>query len=145
MIVGCIFLLLEYSRKTLRNSICPVWWTSISTYDPVFKWVLIVCSTTHSLIFAAYEADFLQEIFKYKDKKLPKSFDSIFHYIYDVLVLNNSWFVDYLHLIYSNELTVKDATNTQKYMCYLDFHFEIENGRQWKQSCTTIVVTSLFS
>jgi len=65
LFVGCIFLLLEYTRKTLRNNICPVCWTRISTYDR-----------------------------------------------------------------YSNELKVKDTTDTQKYACYFDLHLEIENGGQ---------------
>jgi len=132
LVVGCIFLLLEYTRKTLRNNNCPVWWTRISTYDRYSNGYWLCAPLPTVWFLHADEADFLQEIFKNKDKKLPKRFDSIFHYIYDVLVLNNSWFRDYLHLIYSNELKVKDATDTQKYVCYLDLHFEIANGWQWK-------------
>jgi hypothetical protein len=34
---------------------------------------------------------------------------------------------DYLHLIYRNELEIKDATDTQKSASYVDFHLEINN------------------
>jgi hypothetical protein len=60
----------------------------------------------------AYEADFLQGFLKNKDRKLAHTFNSIFRYTDDVLSLNNSQFGDYLHLIYPNELEVKDTTDT---------------------------------
>jgi hypothetical protein len=57
---------------------------------------------------------------------------SDFHYIDDVLSLNNSRFGDYLHRIYPNELEVKDTTDTQKSVSYLEFHIEIANGGRLK-------------
>ena len=63
-----------------------------------------------------------------KDKKIAQIFNSIFRYIDDVLLLNNSWFCDYLHRIYPSELVVKVTTDTQNYASYLDLHLEIDNG-----------------
>jgi hypothetical protein len=42
------------------------------------------------LFLHSYEADFLQELLKNKDRKLAQTFDSSFRYIDDVLSLNNS-------------------------------------------------------
>jgi hypothetical protein len=63
------------------------------------------------LFLHSYEADFLQWLLKYKDRKLAKTISSFFRYTDDVLSLNNSQFGDYLHLIYSNELAEKDTTD----------------------------------
>ena len=40
--------------------------------------------------------------------------------------------MDYLHLIYLNELEVKDTTDTQKFAPYLDLHIEIDNEGKLK-------------
>ena len=63
------------------------------------------------LFLQAYEPDF-HDFSRLKDRKLTHIFNSSFRYIYDVLSLNNSRFGDYLHLIYPNELEVKDTTDT---------------------------------
>jgi hypothetical protein len=67
------------------------------------------------LFLHAYEADFLQGVFKNKDRKLAQNSNSSFHYSDDVLSLNNTRFGDYLHHIYPNELEVKGTTDTQKF------------------------------
>ena len=54
-------------------------------------------------------------------------FIKLYRYVDDVLPLNNSRFGDYLHLIYRNELEIKNATDTQKSASYVDFHLEINN------------------
>ena len=59
-------------------------------------------------------------------------FKSSFHYVDDVLSLNNSPFGDYLHRIYPNELEVKDNTDTQRFASYHDIHPEIDNGGRLK-------------
>ena len=59
-----------------------------------------------------YETDFLQGLFKNKDRKLTQSFISNFRYIDDALSLNNSQLGDYLHLIYQNELEENDTIDT---------------------------------
>jgi hypothetical protein len=46
--------------------------------------------------------------------------------------LKNVRFGDYLHLIYSNELEVKDIIDTQNSVSYRDIHLEINNGRRLK-------------
>jgi hypothetical protein len=51
-------------------------------------------------------------------------FIKLYRYVDDVLPLNNSRFGDYLHLIYPNELEVKDTTDPQKCVSYL----EIDNA-----------------
>ena len=86
-----------------------------------------------------YEADFLQGLLKNKDTKL--TFNSSFRYIDDVLLLNNSRFDDYLHLIYQ-----KDTTDNDRSASYLDLDLEIGNRRRLKkQDSTTNVLTSLFA
>ena len=63
----------------------------------------------------------------------------------------HTWFGDYLHCIYQNELEVKDTTDTQKSASYLDLHLEIENGGRLKttfydkgEDCTFPIVHFLF-
>ena len=80
----------------------------------------------------AYGADFLYRLLKIKDRKLAQTFNSSFRYIDDVLSLNNCRFGDYLHVIYSNELAVKDIADTQTYTAYLDLNIEIDNGGRLK-------------
>ena len=58
----------------------------------------------------AYETNFLQWVLKNKNRKLAKTFNSSFRYVDDGLSLINSRFGDYLHRIYSNELTGNDTT-----------------------------------
>ena len=73
-----------------------------------------------------YEADFMQELLRKKDKKLALS------YIDDVLSLNNSKFGDYVEHIYPIELEIKDTTDTVKSASYLDLHLEIDNEGRLK-------------
>ena len=107
--------------------ICLVWWTGASTN----VWYLNgyeLCSPTHRFVLHAYDADILQGLLKYKDRKLAQTFNSIFRYIDDVLSLINSRLAHYLHHIYSNELEAKDSTDTQMSAYYLDLHLENVNG-----------------
>ena len=62
-----------------------------------------------------HEADFIQEHFRKKDKKLAIYFNSTFRYIDDDLSLNNSKCGDYVECIYPIELLIKDTTDTVKY------------------------------
>ena len=79
-----------------------------------------------------YEADFMQELLRKKDKKLAISFNSTFRYIDDVFSLNNSKFGDYVERIYPIELEIKDTTDTVKSASYLDLHLEIDNEGRLK-------------
>jgi len=48
----------------------------------------------------------------------------LFHYIDDVLSLNNKNFSNFLHLIYPVELEVKDATDSPNSASYLDLYLK---------------------
>ena len=89
------------------------------------------------LFLHAHEADFLHGILKNKDKKLAKTFNSIFRYIDDALSLNNSRIGDYLQSIYSYQFEAQDTTDSQKYASYLDLHLEIDN----ENSTTNVTFT----
>jgi hypothetical protein len=52
------------------------------------------------------------------EKKLAQSFNYMFHYIDDVLSLNNSRFGDFVDRIYPIELEIKD-TNRYRYICFI--------------------------
>jgi hypothetical protein len=55
----------------------------------------------------SYEADFIQGLLRKHEKKLGRSFNFKFRYIYDVLSLNNSRFGDFVDRIYPIELRDK--------------------------------------
>jgi hypothetical protein len=60
---------------------------------------------------------------------LKKSFNHTFRYIDDVLSINNHNFHNYVHLIYPDELEMKNITESDK-SSYLDILFNIDsNGR----------------
>ena len=94
---------------------------------PAFKWEQIVPLFLSTCFFIYYQADFIQELLRKKDKKLAISFNSTFRYIDDVLSLNHSKFGDYVERIYPIELEIKDTTDTVKSALYLDVHLEIDN------------------
>ena len=80
------------------------------------------------LFLYSYEADFIQGLLQKKEKKLTQSFNYSFRYIDDVLSLNNCRFIDYVHLMYPNELEIKDTTDTVKTASYLDLFLFIDSG-----------------
>jgi len=99
------------------------------SYSPQFH----NCSQLIAELFLhADEIDFLQGLLKNNDRKLAQTFNRSFRYIDDVLSLNNSRFVNYLHRIYPNELEVKDTTDTQKSDSFLDLHLEKDNEGRLK-------------
>jgi hypothetical protein len=58
------------------------------------------------------------------------SFNHTFRYIDDVLSINNHNFHNYVHLIYPDELEIKDATEYDRSASYLDILLNIaSNGR----------------
>ena len=79
------------------------------------------------LFLYSYEADLIQGLPKKNEKKLARSFNFTFHYIDDVLSLNNSRFGDFVDRIYPIELEIKDTTNTYKFASYLDLHLVIDS------------------
>jgi hypothetical protein len=66
------------------------------------------------LFLYSYEVDFIQGFLKKKEKKLARSFNFMFHYIDDVLSLNNSRSGDFVDRIYPIELEKKDTTDTDR-------------------------------
>ena len=77
----------------------------------------------------SYEAAFIQEILKKNEKKLARHFNVTFHYIDDVLSLNNYRFGNFIDHIYPIELAIKDTTHTdiRTSASYLDLHLEIDS------------------
>ena len=55
----------------------------------------------------SYEADFIQGLLKENEKKQARSFNFTFHYIDDVISLNNFRFGDFVDRIYSIDLEKK--------------------------------------
>ena len=99
-----------------------------------FQWEQTVHLYLPTCFFYYYEADFMQELLRKKDKKLAISFYSTFRYKDDVLSLNNSKFGDQVERIYPIELEIKDTTDTVKSASYLDLHLEIDNEGLLKQN-----------
>ena len=82
------------------------------------------------LFLYSYEAEFVQKLLRDNNKKLAVSFNHTFIYIDDVLSINNHNFHNYVHLIYPDELEIKDTTESDKSASYLDVLFNIDsNGR----------------
>ena len=82
------------------------------------------------LFLYSYEADFIQWFLKKNEKKLARSFNFRFRYIYDVLSLHNSRFGDFVDRIYPIELEKKDITDTDRSASYLDLHLTIDSERR---------------
>jgi hypothetical protein len=83
------------------------------------------CVLLFYLFLYSYEADFIQGFLKKTEKKLTRSFNFTFRYIYDILSLNNSRFGDFVDRIYSIELEIKDTTDTDRSASYIDLHLDI--------------------
>jgi hypothetical protein len=79
------------------------------------------------LFLYSHEAEFIQGLLKKNGKKLARSFNFTFHYIDDVLSLNNSRFGDFVDRIYRIELEINDATDTDRSASYLDLHLGIDS------------------
>ena len=67
---------------------------------------------------------------KKKKKEDSRSFNFTFHYIDDVLSLNNSRVGDFAEHIYPIELEIKDTTNTDRSASYLDLHLNSDSEGQ---------------
>jgi hypothetical protein len=80
------------------------------------------------LFLYSYEAEFVQKLLKDNNKKLAVSFNHTFRYIDDVLSINNHNFHNYVHLIYPNELEIKDTTESDKSASYLDILLNIDSN-----------------
>jgi hypothetical protein len=78
------------------------------------------------LFLYSYEAEFVQKLLRDNNKKLAVSFNHAFRYIDDVLSINNHNFHNYVHLIYPDELEIKDTTESDKSASYLDILLNID-------------------
>ena len=58
--------------------------------------------------------------------KLPRPFNFTFFFIYDILLLNNYRFRDFVYRIYPMEIEIKDTTDTDRFASYLDQQLEID-------------------
>jgi hypothetical protein len=79
------------------------------------------------LFFYSYEADLIQGLLKKNENKLARSFNFMFHYIDEVISLNNSRLGDFVDRTYPIEFEIKDITDTDTCASYLDLHLEIDN------------------
>jgi hypothetical protein len=80
-----------------------------------------------ALFLYSYEADFIQGLLKKSEEKLTRSFNFTFRSIVDVPSLNNFRFGDFVHRIYPIELEIKDTTDTDRSVSYLDLHLEVDS------------------
>jgi len=75
-----------------------------------------------------YESEFIQKLIKDKQNLEIKAFTLPFRYIDGDLLINNTHFVNWIPLIYLNEL---ESTKTASYAPFLDIYFTFEaNGQQ---------------
>ena len=58
------------------------------------------CDLLADVFLYSYKADLIKGLLKENERKLVRSFDFTFRYIYDVLPLNNSKFDDFVDRIY---------------------------------------------
>jgi len=79
------------------------------------------------LFLYSYEAYFIQGFLKKNEKKLARSFNFTFRCIDDVLSLDNSRIGDSVGRNYPIELEIKDTTDTDRSVSYLDIHLEIDS------------------
>jgi hypothetical protein len=64
----------------------------------------------------------------YDNKKLAVPFNHTFRYISNVLSINNHTFHNYVHLIYPDELEIKDTTKYDKCASYLAILLNIDSN-----------------
>ena len=81
------------------------------------------------LFLYSYENEFLDKMIKSGHRRLNhRSFNLCYRYIDDLIVFNNKKFLDYLKEIYSSQLTVEKANNSDHLADYLDPTFIIDSG-----------------
>ena len=79
------------------------------------------------LFLYSYGAYFIQGLLKKNEKDLARSFNFTFHYIDDVLSLNNFRLGDFVDGIYPITLEVKDTTDTGRPASCLVLHLVIDS------------------
>ena len=79
------------------------------------------------LFLYSYEVEFIQTLIKSSERHLAKSFCFTYRYIDDVLSINNPKFGDYINIIYPVELEIKDTTDANHHISYLDLLLKYDN------------------
>ena len=74
------------------------------------------------LFLYSYEAEFVQKLL-WDKKKIAVFFNLTYKCIDDVLSINNHNFHNYVHLIYPDEIEIKDTTESDRCASYLDIYF----------------------
>ena len=85
--------------------------------------IMVFDSDFHKL--KLHYIEFIQEFLKKNEKKLARSFNFTFRYIYDVLSLHNSRFGDFVDRII--ELEIKDTTENDRSASYIELHLKIDS------------------
>jgi hypothetical protein len=103
----------------------------VSSNNPLaFLWALIVLLYWQTYSYIHMKQNLFRNCYWKTPKKLAVSFNHTFRYIDDVLSINNHNFHNYVHLIYPDELEIKDTTESDKSASYLDILMNIDfNGR----------------
>ena len=85
--------------------------------------IMVFDSDFHKL--KLHYIEFIQEFLKKNEKKLARSFNFTFRYIYDVLSLHNSRFGDFVDRII--EFEIKDTTDNDRSASYIELHLKIDS------------------
>ena len=80
------------------------------------------------LFLYSYENEFLDNMIRGGHRRLARSFNLCYRYIYDLIVFNSKKFLDYLREIYPFQLTVEKANESDHLADYLDLTFIIDSG-----------------
>jgi hypothetical protein len=78
-----------------------------------------IINQNSSILMTTY---FKEGFLKKYEKKLVQSFNFMFHYIDDIISINNSKLGDFGDRIYPIEFEIKDITDTAMNLSYVDLH-----------------------
>ena len=82
----------------------------------------------------SYEAEFIQTVLSTGRKQLASRFNFTYRYIDNVLSINNLEFDNYLGQMYPVELEIKDTTESNTSVSYLDLFLSIGRDGQLHMS-----------
>ena len=102
------------------------------------------CALLADLFLYSYDAEFIQGLLKKNENKPARSFNFTFHYIDDLLSLNNYRLGDFVDHIYPMEVEIKDTTDTYRSASYLDLHLEIDSEGRLRTKRYDIEMISIF-
>jgi hypothetical protein len=96
----------------LVDNICVVFGDQVFRQSVGIPMGFICAPLLVDLFLYSYEAEFVQKLLRDNNKKLAMCFNHTFWYIYidDVLSINIHNFHNYVHVIYPDELEIKDTT-----------------------------------